>query len=216
MDTILTNIGTLLETAASTQEGRKNLLEISAAIHMYVAGKTLPVEPEKPINTFPDGYTLIDDINRKIKNEFDRINSIINDNDTIHSFYSLFKYMTCEVPGILLIQHIKVNVIRNIDNCITKLETSHMDIPDAKMYLNEFRIMRININCYRRIRFSWYEDDKRITVIQLEMDNFREIRRGDLTGYKLKEARTWNNFKDLCVYLSDNNITEKEIATYYG
>jgi hypothetical protein len=248
MEAVLTNIGTLLELAASSDSGRKIIMELCSALQIYTADKALPiattdaeteataarayelhtdsiatttVENTASLN-FPQGYTIIHDAITKITKDMDTINDIIDINKRFVEINKLYGYIMYTVPGVLLFSEVKKTITSKIDSYITQLETNYRNIPQSWKYITEFGLMKIYLKMNRSVRFSWYDNGTRITVVQTASGGFKEIRRGDLTGKKLLYPSKWENFDALQKYWamqkywSEDDLTIKHIATSYG
>ncbi len=185
----------------------------AAAAPPAVAEAPAPIR--RPI-TFPGSYNIIKDVVAKVANDMEAINNITDIDKRFAEINSLYKYIVYTVPGILLFSNLQEIVTSKIDTYITQLQTTYKNIPESKKYLGNFGLMKYSMSYPMTVRFSWYEDDTRITVVQTNTGTFKEIRRGDLTGRKLTDPRYWDDFKSLKQFWADHSLTNSEIATTYA
>jgi hypothetical protein len=162
---------------------------------------------------FPDDYEIIIDIIKKVVHDMDAINNITDVDKRFLEINKLYEYITFNVPGILLFNNLQKCVKMKIDVYLNQLETSYKNIIGYKFYRDRFTIMKYFLNRHNAARFSWYEGDARVTVVQTGSGSFKEIRRGELTGKKLTHPRRWADFHALNVFWSENGLTNRNIAT---
>lgn len=162
---------------------------------------------------FPEGYEIIADATNRIKHEMDAIDCITDVSKRVDAINKLYRYIIIDISGILLFNTLEKSIKMQIATYLNQLKTIYNNIPNCKFYRERFNNMLFFLNNHRAARFSWYEGDTRITVVHTSKKNFREIRRGELTGKKLTNPRIWADFHALKAFWSENGLTISNVAT---
>jgi hypothetical protein len=168
--------------------------------------------------SFPNEYTLISDINNKIKT--DLLNAYATAPDMVSKvkiFTDMYNYLIFKVPGYHSVySNMKSIILNKLNEMITMLDTSYASDDNLKNYSKTLNRLRYYFNGnFVTIKFTWYENNIRCSVAKTKSNGYIEIRRGDITGMALKKAepRTWASGDELMKYWKSNGITYNMIGT---